>query len=177
MNNDFLKFTRIYGWGWMLLGILGAALFITFIVFAVCGADVEYAGGLTVFPAMVLISLIPAFKQKRFRNGLSDIMPEVQQDFAGAVSFRKGKLRMGNRWIYVKGKSRLLNYGNIVQVYQRVTRTYFIESERNLLCVDARGRKHKLCYLELRGKSDEEVMQIVSFILRHNPNVKVGYNK
>ena len=175
MSDRFLKYTRIYGWGWKLLGIITAAYLIVFFAFAFSGADVKYEA-LPVLVIIILGSLIPAWRQKKFREGLEDIKDELQQDFDNAVDFRGGKLKLGNRWMYIKGKSRIIPYSEVTQVYQHVTRTYFIETERELKYVDSKGRKRTLCKLELRGKSDAEVKHIVGIMWVHNNSIKIGYN-
>ena len=88
---------------------------------------------------------------------------------------RKGRILFGNNWIYKKGTARVITYSEIVQVYQFVQKTNFIESERMLKYVDTKGKTRTLCDLELRGRSDEELKQIIGMIYIKNPGIKVGY--
>ncbi len=176
MNNGFMKYTNSYNWGWKILSILIAALLAFALVWGLCGNYIDYAR-LPVFAIILLLTLIPALRTGKFRRRLkeSNMTEEAESDFNDAIAFRNGRLRMGKKWIYIKGKCRMVAYSDIRQVYQHITKRYFIETERELRYVDTDGRKRIMCRLELRGRSDEEVKQIVTLMLINNPTIKVGY--
>ncbi len=176
MNEKMKKFMSAYKFWWLVLTIFMAALSVIFVISAMAGNDVEYVG-LIVLLVILGLSLLPWYKSKKFYADIetSGSLPKIEADFDGAVPVLKNKVRLGNSWIFVKGKERLLGYEDITQVYQYIHRTNFIENERALKYVDKKGKHRVLCKLELRGKSDEEVHKIVLFILSKNPNVKIGY--
>ena len=104
-------------------------------------------------------------------------MTHVLADFAQAQPLVKDKVRMGQNYIFGKGENQIVRYEEIRQVYQYIHKRNFVESDRSLKYVNSKGETKELCVLQLRGKSDEAVKQIVTMILMKNPNVKVGYNK
>lgn len=164
-----------YVW-WVILTALLAVLSIVFIVSAIKGNDVEPMGAVVFFGGLAL-SLIPHFNNKKFYDNIEKegLAPQIEVDFQNAVPKRKGRVRLGDKWIFVKGKERLLQYGDICQVYQSIHKKNFVENRRCLKYKDTKGRTHVLCKLELRGKSDAEMIEIFIAIRTKNPNVKIGY--
>lgn len=176
MNENFRKYVDKYNWGWKILTVLGISLVILFIVFWAMGSDVELIG-LAVFPGITIISLIPLWTTNSFLKKIDacDESFDIQADFDNARDVRGGSVKLGDKWFFMKHKHRVVAYTDVKQVYQYIQKRYFIEVERSLRYVDANGRTRTMCKLDLRGKSDEEVKQIMLAILSHNPNVKLGY--
>ena len=102
-----------------------------------------------------MMSLIGYGMQQLF----STLIIEVQYDF----------------WIFIKGSGKLLEYSEIVQIYQYIHKTNFIEDERALKYRDSKGKERRLCRLELGDKSKDEMLQMIDIICRKNPTVKIGY--
>ncbi len=176
MQPAFKKYMNSYRVPWKILTVIMAALTVVFIVSAIAGNDVKWVG-LPVFVGIMLLSMIPLWRSSRFFKSLEEqgIAAAVEADFAKAQPMRKGRILFGNNWIYKKGTARVITYSEIVQVYQFVQKTNFIESERMLKYVDTKGKTRTLCDLELRGRSDEELKQIIGMIYIKNPGIKVGY--
>ena len=176
MQTSFKKYMNSYRLPWKILTVIMAALVVVFIVCAIAGNDVKWVG-LPIFIGIMLLSMIPLWRSNRFFKSLEEqgITAAVEADFANAQPMRKGSILFGNNWIYKKGTERVIAYSEIVQVYQFVQKTNFIESDRMLKYVDTKGKTRTLCDLELRGRSDEELKQIVGMIYIKNPGIKVGY--
>ena len=176
MSKELKKYLTagVGGW-WVLTGFAGA-LVVIYLISLAMGNDVEPAG-LVVFLIMLAVSLIPQLvtmgKMKKLAEDPN--LPAMEQDFRMAQPLRKGKVRFGRYWIFVKGRRAPVMYAEIRQVYQFIQRTNFIESARTLRYVDTKGRTKDLCKLDLRGKSDAEVRQMFQMILARNPGVKIGY--
>ena len=176
MSKELKKYLTagVGGW-WVLTGAAGA-LTVIYLVSLAAGNDVDPMG-LGVFLIILALSLIPQLvtmgKMKKLAEDPN--LPAMEQDFRMAQPMRKGKVLFGRNWIFVKGRKTPVLCGDIRQVYQFIQKTNFIESARTLRYVDTKGRTRDLCSLDLRGKSDEEVRQMVQLILTKNPNVKVGY--
>ena len=176
MSKELKKYLTAGVGGWWVLTGFSGALVVIYLISLAMGNDVDPAG-LVVFLIMLAVSLIPQLvtmgKMKKLAEDPN--LPAMEQDFRMAQPLRKGKVRFGRYWIFVKSRRAPVMYAEIRQVYQFIQRTNFIESARTLRYVDTKGRTKDLCKLDLRGKSDEEVRQMVQLILTKNPNVKVGY--
>lgn len=176
MKTPFKKFVSAYSFRWLILPVVTAILIVAFIISAIAGNDVQYVG-LIIFIALFAVGLIPLIKSKKFYADIESkgMLPYIEADFEKAFPVRNN-IYLGNNWIYVKGKERLLSYADITQVYQYIHKTNFVENERALKYVDKNGKHRVLCKIDLRGKSDEDVRKIVSFILSKNPNIKIGFH-
>lgn len=176
MIETFKKYTTSYRWGWKLLTVLSAGFLAAYIICFFLDTGVKPIG-VVVFPGGLLLSLIPAWKDRKFFRSLEggNQLEQVAADFTAAVSMRKNRIRFGRRWIFCKGKCRLVRYEDIRQIYQYVHRTNFMEDDRALKYVDSNGKTRVLCKLELQGKSDEELHKMADLILSKNPGVKIGY--
>lgn len=177
MRMDLKKYMSANKFWWKVLTGLFELALVVFIISAIAGNDVKPVG-LVVFLVGLGLSLIPQYKSKRFYAELeaSGKLPQIEADLKGAVAMRRNTVRFGNYWIFTKGKERLLRYQDIAQIFQYVHRTNFVENERLLKYVDKKGKQGVLCKLELRGRSDDEVLKMISMILSKNPGVKVGYD-
>lgn len=176
MNKELKKFMSAYKFGWKILTFVMIALIIAFVVSAIAGNKVNYVG-LLIFVLILLLSLIPQYCSKKFHENLANdiLINRIETDFQNAIPMRKDHVRFGDEWVFIKGKELLLKYEDIHQVYQYIHRTNFIENERALKYVNSKGKHRVLCKLALRGKSDEELKQMISIIYSKNPNVKIGY--
>ena len=176
MNDQLRKFMSAYKFWWKVLSVSMIALCVIFVISAIAGNNVQY-GGLVVFLVVLGLSFLPQYKSKKFYTDMKTrgVLLQVEADFDRAISVLKNNVRLGNNWIFVKGKERLLDYEDITQIYQYIHKTNFVENERAIKYVDKKGKHRVLCKLALRGKSDEEVLKIIGIILSKNPNVKIGY--
>lgn len=176
MHKELKKYLSAYKFWWTVLTVFIALLIVVFIVCAIAGNDVEYAG-LVVFVVALGLSLIPQYKSKKFYEKLEQDSQywRIVEDFEKSLPMRKKTVRFGEQWIFRKGKEGFLKYEDITQVYQYIHKQNFVENERKLKYVDKAGKERTLCNLELRGKSDEEVKQMILLILNKNPDVKIGY--
>ena len=176
MSKELKKYLTagVGGW-WVLTGFAGA-LVVIYVISLAMGNDVDPAG-LVVFLIILAVSLIPQLVAMSKMKKLSEDpnLAAMEQDFRAAQPMRKGMARFGRYWIFVKGRRAPVLYSDIRQVYQFIQKTNFIESARTLRYVDQKGRTRDLCKLDLRGKSDADVRQMVQMILMKNPGVKIGY--
>ena len=103
-------------------------------------------------------------------------LPALEEDFAAAESVLKGKIRLGRDHLYLRHEGRAVPYGDVLQAYQKVTKTYGVETDRDLMLL-LRGHRFAASAgkLKTRGKSDEEMIRIVSFLQSKNPSLKIGY--
>ena len=170
---DYLSSGR--EWLWMVT-IVAAAIFLIQGVGILKGNGDNWFGFIF-FVSVFLLSRLPDFLFASFLKKIKaeGIYELAKKDFESAVSLVEDRVRLGKNYIFSKGKSRLLKYEDIVQVYQYVHKTNFIENERALMYVDINGSTRKLCNLKLRGASDGDAMKMIGIIVQNNPNVKVGY--
>ncbi|MBQ9762487.1 MAG: hypothetical protein IJV82_05345 [Oscillospiraceae bacterium] len=175
MKPEFKKYLSGHRFWWRVLTVFMAVLCVVFVICAIAGRDVQYTG-LVCFAGILGASLIPQFLFAKYLKKLeSDSrFPQIQEDFARSFPMFNDTLRFGNTWIFRKGK-KILTYADIRQVYQHIQKTNFIESERRLVYVNRNGKIDTLCNLQLRGKSDEELMKAIALIHSKNPGVKIGY--
>ncbi len=99
----------------------------------------------------------------------------ILREFEGGEQFFKGKLRMGDTYVFGKGAGQVYTYGEIARVYQYIHKRNFVEDNRELRFKDPQGKERTLCAIPLRGKGDEELKRAIIHIARRNPNVKIGY--
>lgn len=100
---------------------------------------------------------------------------QILADFQSAMPVLGDKVRLGYRHIYVKGKRKFVSYSDICKLYQYVHKTNFIENQRQLHYLDPKGKKKVLCDLKLGGKSDQDVLKIMTYVRAKNPSVHLGY--
>lgn len=176
MDRDFKKYMSAYKAGHKILTGLMAVLCAVFVVSMLMGNDVQFSG-LAVFVGILLLSVIPLYRSRRFFSQLEKecVVEAAAADFARALPAREDRIRFGEKWIFTKGSATLVRYEEITQVYQYVHKTNFIENQRLLKYVDTKGKHKTLCSLRLRGKSDEEAKQMMIMIYRKNPTIKIGY--
>jgi len=177
MSNEFKKFMTSYGPGWMSVTIISSALLVISLISMIIRNDLEnFIPQLILFIVMVL-TLLPLIRSNRFFKYLEEdaAFDDVSAEFEKAVPMRKNSVRFGENYIFIKRSAKLLKYSEITQLYQYIHKTNFIEDERALKYVDARGKHHRLCKLELGEKSKDELLTMVGMVLSKNPNIKIGY--
>lgn len=102
-------------------------------------------------------------------------MPLTAVEFQSARQMMKDKLRLGTKHIFRKHGGSLLQYTDIVQVYQQITKKNFMETNRSLKAVLADKKTIDLCTLKTGGRSDEDMKEIIVFLCMMNPAILVGY--
>lgn len=182
MSSEFKKFTFRPGMVVLsvIVGLLIAGYAVLGVISFINGNNINYVGVVILFAvllALLFATLIPTWQHKKFLEKLKTdgIEGEVEADFAAAESALNGKLRLGAKYIYRKNRYKLVTYDEIAQVYQYIHKTNFAEDKRELRYKNTDGKTRTLCKLELRGKSDDDVKNILSAILKKNPTVKIGY--
>lgn len=173
MSDKFKKYMNPYGLSAVLL-TCATLLAIGFFVGLMVKEKQFGAAPLVIFGALCFLSLRPFFAGRAFfRNLEGKNINAIEQDFARAYPFVKGRVRLGQSYIYAKGSGKLVAYSDLVQVYQYIHKISGMEDKRMLKYVDAAGNHHMLCQLRLKGKSDAEMKDILTVIRQKNPDVKV----
>lgn len=85
-----------------------------------------------------------------------------------------GKVRLATNYLFGQGSGRVFSYREIMQVYQEVHRTYFIETYRELIVVVG-GHDYTLCRLPRRGKGADDMTRIVKTMQLRNPAIEFVY--
>ena len=99
-------------------------------------------------------------------------------DFRAAEPIADGNIRLGEQYLYPKRGGERIAYGDLLQVYQTVHKTNFVEDRRTITAVVRDGDRTKtvsLCALALRGKGDDVLRDVMLRLLVKNPNIKLGY--
>ena len=174
MSKQFKKYMTPYGLGSRILTIVFLGYLLLFGGIMMSEGEMAWPV-LLIYVGGFLLSLIPLFKASSFFKKVeTENTALIEADFARAYPFVKGKVRLGEYYVYGKYSGNLVKYSDIVQVYQYIHRTNGFEDQRQLKYVDPNGKTRTLCKLRLKGKSDSEVRDILTIILRKNPNVKIG---
>lgn len=117
---------------------------------------------------------------KKFDKKLKEIeenggMPILLNDFKTGGRAFKNSLIVGQTFLIGKKSGTIVTYNEIVQIYQYVHSTNFVEDSRTLKVKTIQNSVLDLCSIPLRGKGNDELEQVINYILSKNPNVKVGY--
>ncbi len=107
------------------------------------------------------------------RNFLSVLLDDFNH---GGKAFN-GMLILGKVFVLGKHRGAILTYSDIKNIYQKIDYYNGIESQRTLIAVTKDNKEHTLCVLKLRGRSDDEAIQVVNYIVSMNPEITVGYKK
>lgn len=102
-------------------------------------------------------------------------LERVLADFGSGRFFAKDKIRVGNFYLFGKKKGQVVRYEDIRQIYQSIRKRNGAEVSRTLQYVNTQGKTLTLCDLQLREKSNDDMMQIMMIIKARNPSVKLGY--
>ena len=174
MSKQFKKYMTPYGLGKKILSAVLLGYLLLFGGIMISEGEMSWPV-LLIFGVGFLLSLIPLFKANSFIKQMeTENTALIEADFARAYPFVKGKVRLGEYYVYGKNNGNLVKYSDIVQIYQYIHSTNGFEDQRQLKYVAPDGKTRTLCKLRLRGKSDSEVRDILTIILRKNPNVKIG---
>ncbi len=178
MSKEFKKYMTRYHIGWMILSALLGGLLLTFVGFLIFSEGAKLRG-LLVFGGLLLLSLIPLWRSKRFFEQLAEdaMAYRIQEDFEKAESMNKDRVRFGEKWIFPKHKSKIVAYEDLKQVFVFVHIVNWVEKSRSLEYIDEKGKEQTLCALELKQKSSAEVQRMLRKIKSHNPKVKFEYRK
>ena len=171
MSNEFKKYMNKF----TLAFHIPAAFCVILAVIALSNAAIP---GVVVTLVIGLLLTIPFWKTKKYFDALEQnpaLATFLSNDFQQATPMRKDTIRFSHTNIYMKHSAKTLQYVDIQQVYQYIHRTNFVEDERSLKYVDLSGKHHRLCRLELRDASKDEMMHIINILLSKNPHIKVGY--
>lgn len=93
----------------------------------------------------------------------------VLADFQSARCFVNDQIRMGERYIYVRGKKKLLSYDQVCGLRQVIETVMGKGQDRKLVYRTPSGKERRLCKLDMFGKSDGDVLRIRSIV-----NIKRG---
>ena len=177
MSEELKKYAFPPPIGWFISTVIFGGLLILFIISAIAGNDVELFGAFVFIGGLVISILFALNNLNRTKKILEDesLCLRLDMDFAKATPMRRDRVRFGDEWIFIKGNRMPVRYEEITRVYQYIHRTNFIENERALKYVDSKGKHKKLCNLELRDKSKDEMLKMVEIICTKNPSVQLGY--
>ncbi len=117
------------------------------------------------------------FKRLMEEYARQGTLEEIAADFAAGRTWSKDTLRTGEKYCYNKGSGRVYPYTDIRNVHQYVHKTNGVEDQRQLRAVMADSKTVTLCTLKLRGRSDEELQQLIMLLLSKNPSITVGYRR
>ena len=79
--------------------------------------------------------------------------------------------------MFGKGMGTIIKYKDISNIYQYVHKTNLVEDKREIRVEKVSGEEIKLCKIYLNGKSDDELIILMNYILEKNPNVQIVYNR
>jgi len=174
MSKKFKKYMTPYTLGWKLGTALSVFIIAMFLGLMVQENEFSFAP-LVVFGVLLAVCLAPLFRANRFFKQMeSQNINAIEADFARAYPFVKGKVRVGQTYIFAKASGKLVKFTDMIQVYQYIHRSNGIEDKRLVKYVDANGKHRDLCQLRLKGKSDSELKDILHMIQQKNPTIKIG---
>ena len=181
MKYEFKKYVNSFTPGWFLITVLSFGAIVAAV--AVLVMDEEDAliitislGGVGLI--MLLIGLMQFFSTRRLFKKIETegLAERLEEEFRQAVPMADGKVRMGSQHVFIKGGSKIPEYAEIRKIYQYVHKTNYVEDRRELRYEDPAGKVVTLCRLQTRGRSDNEMIQIIAFIQTKNPGIKIGYH-
>ncbi len=107
----------------------------------------------------------------------------AENDFNTALHINhfKGKkqdvLRLGNRYLFARGQGIIIEYSDVIRVYQRIRRTYAVETSRSVVVRTRDNKNYSVYDLASSGKGDKDLTAIVKYMLSKNPAIEVGYKR
>lgn len=181
---DLKKFIRpspaifIVGTIWGLIGII--ILIVS--IFENIGEDsTMIIVGAVMLVMGIIIAVSGIYILKKADKRLAEIYSKgstqiLLNDFRTGGKAFKDLLILGQTFLIGKHTGTVITYSNIIQIYQYVHKTNYVEDSRILKAVIAPDRKVvDLCRIPLSGKGDDELRQVIGFIVSKNENIKVGY--
>ena len=100
-------------------------------------------------------------------------MDEVLEDFRGSEKAIGGNLRIGKKYLFGKGSTRLVSYGDISEIHM-VNAERKGKLARDLWCKDVHDMEFVVCQLDPMGRSHTELEKIYHMIEKKNPNAMTG---
>lgn len=165
-------------------GGLTVILLVLCVYFMLFGKDAEMLI-ITIVSGIVMFGLIFAYVSQDYLIYIKKMkiieqqgnMPVLLFDFKNGGPAFNDYLRVGGRYLIGKKTGTMVSYDEIARIYQYVHQTNFVEDSRMLKVKTTNGKTYSLCRLPLKGKADDEVNHVISYILSVNGNVQVGYKK
>lgn len=131
-------------------------------------------GCAAVFSGSTLFEMYKISKQmKNFE--LNGELEDVLKEFEEGVQVLNDSIRLGNKYAFGKKTGTIIKYEDISRMYQYVYKTNLIESSRTIKIENISKVQRELCRLPLKGTADNEVKEIMMFILAKNPKIEIGY--
>lgn len=174
---EFLKYYNATGSTALLL-VLGT-IFLGFGIFACIIAPspliILFFMGMGIFMIGTAISI--SRKSKAYIRGIeqSGEMNIIVADFAQAAPQFSGNMKLGSRYVFCKN-SRPVRYQQIHKAYQQVNKSNGMETNRFLILEDAGGRVLGSVALRLKGRSDDNLAYVMSYLKSNNPFLQLGYH-
>ena len=187
MNEDSLKALKKYLKPNLYLVILMGLISVFAFFIALIGdssdkgiSDTFIFIGIVFLLFAVTFIVITVVKSKNTEKSIKDIEEKgglqiLINDFETGGRAFKDSLILGQTFMLGKKMGHIVDYREIRQVYQYIHKTNFVEDKRTLVVVC--GEKSEvidICRLPLFGKADDEVMQVIQYMISKNPNIKVG---
>ncbi len=166
------------------LALCGGALLIYDIIecFENSGIEIKEFAIAVFFTLFALFILeLSITELKRFKKLLTDIvenggLPFLLNDFQNGGKAFKDKLILGQNFLIGKNTGVVIAYSDIGRIYQQIRKTNGVEDSRTLKVLHLKtNRYYDLCKVPRRGKAEDEVQQVVEYIVSMNPNIRVGY--
>lgn len=137
-------------------------------------------GGIIFLALAALFLWMGISKQNKFNKTFDGYVSSGQinyilADFSSSLPLVNFNIRMGQNYVYGKGSGQIVPYHDIRKIYQHVHRTNFVEDRRELHYVNSQGKVNTLCALQLRNKSQDDLVRIVAIVQAKNPTVHIGY--
>lgn len=158
----------------------GFGLTIGCIVLAIASAILDQVVFLIISFGLAVLSVVYTLRLNKYKNQYlkekreSGEMGIMVRDYANAEEMAGGNVLMGNEYIFGKGKLYPVRYEQITRIYQQIHKTNGAEDGRYIIGVFENGNEGQLCDLELKGKSDEDVVRIFTHVRNRNPDVIIG---
>ncbi len=166
-------------WLWMITIVAAAVLLIQ--VIGILKGNVVYWFSLIFFFTIFVLSRLPDFLSARFLKKIKaeGIYESAEKDFESAVSFEEDRVRLGEKYIFSRGKRRLLKYEDIVQVYCCTHIRSRGEDSNMVMYVDVNGKENVMYNQdyteddECMEKQIDTAFQIFGIIQKRNPSVEI----
>lgn len=104
-------------------------------------------------------------------------MKAVLWDFSNARSCAGDKARLGQQYMYGRGRGAVYSYAQVVWMYRFVQRYLFIPLF-SCVMVGLKGKKQpfQFCPIGTGKKGKEDLIAIAQETARHNPHILLGYS-
>jgi len=101
-------------------------------------------------------------------------MDKALSDFENGERLFDCGLIVGEYFLISQKAQVALEYSEIRQIYQVITRKGGMERYRDLVMITTNGRKLNIADLRRKGGSDQELKKFLIYVLIKNPAVKIG---